>query len=402
MATIATILRKDKLNKKGLAPIHFRIIKDRKTRYVSARFSIEPKYWNTKKEIVKPSHPESSYLNTHLSEELAKIQEDILKHEATSKELTVSKIKEKVLGKKPVAFIPFAMKALENYKIAGQVGTYDKSKSIIKKLKTYLDGQELFFHDITVKFLTDYEKWLREKLGNKTNTVHKDLKFIRKLFNDCIRQDLILANLNPFLRYKLKLEKTQKVYLTEDELIQFEQVQCTPYARLELHQDMFIFASYVGGLRVSDVLKLQKLDFDGTHIHVNIKKTRGQLSIKLPNKALSIIEKWKEAPNASERFIFPMLDESIDLEDPFILDKNISSCTAYINKNLKILTKQANIDKHVSFHISRHTWATRALKKGMSVDKVSKLMGHAALRETLIYAKIVNEELDKAMDVFND
>ena len=66
------------------------------------------------------------------------------------------------------------------------------------------------------------------------------------------------------------------------------------------------------------------------------------------------------------------------------------------------MATKAEIDKPLSFHISRHTWATRALRKGVSIDKVSKLMGHAQLRETQIYAKIVNEELDKAMDVFND
>ena len=97
-----------------------------------------------------------------------------------------------------------------------------------------------------------------------------------------------------------------------------------------------------------------------------------------------------------------MLSEDIDLNDPRALDNAISSATAYINKNINTLAKKANISKKVSFHASRHTWATRALKKGMSIDKVSKLMGHAAIRETQIYAKIVNEELDKAMDVFND
>ena len=60
------------------------------------------------------------------------------------------------------------------------------------------------------------------------------------------------------------------------------------------------------------------------------------------------------------------------------------------------------MQKNLSFHISRHTWATRALRKGVSIDKVSKLMGHAQIKETQVYAKIVNEELDKAMDVFDD
>mgnify|MGYP000845669624 FL=1 len=69
--------------------------------------------------------------------------------------------------------------------------------------------------------------------------------------------------------------------------------------------------------------------------------------------------------------------------------------------SLKALEEDSELGKHISFHISRHTWATRALRKGISIDKVSKLMGHAQIKETQIYAKIVNEELDKAMDVFN-
>ncbi|MDD4214814.1 MAG: tyrosine-type recombinase/integrase, partial [Bacteroidales bacterium] len=59
------------------------------------------------------------------------------------------------------------------------------------------------------------------------------------------------------------------------------------------------------------------------------------------------------------------------------------------------------IKKHLSFHTSRHTFATRALRKGIRIEYVSKLLGHASIKETQVYAKIVNEELDKAMEVFD-
>jgi integrase/recombinase XerD len=165
---------------------------------------------------------------------------------------------------------------------------------------------------------------------------------------------------------------------------------------------MFIFAAYTGGLRISDVLKLKWQNFDGTHLHIAIHKTKSQLSIKLPNKAIAIISEFQTNKTKPTDFIFPMLPNGTDLNNPQISYTQISSATAYINKNLKLLATKADIQKHLSFHISRHTWATRALKKGISIDKVSKLMGHAQLRETQIYAKIVNSELDKAMDVFNN
>ena len=67
----------------------------------------------------------------------------------------------------------------------------------------------------------------------------------------------------------------------------------------------------------------------------------------------------------------------------------------------KILGRALEIQKHIHFHTSRHTFATRALRKGMRIEYVSKLLGHANIKTTQIYAKIVNEELDKAMEIFN-
>jgi integrase/recombinase XerD len=69
---------------------------------------------------------------------------------------------------------------------------------------------------------------------------------------------------------------------------------------------------------------------------------------------------------------------------------------------LKTIATKAKIEKKISFHTSRHTFATRALRKGMRIEYVSKLIGHSNIKTTQIYAKIVNEELDEAMDVFDE
>ncbi|GAC1604100.1 MAG: hypothetical protein NVS3B8_15020 [Chitinophagaceae bacterium] len=142
-----------------------------------------------------------------------------------------------------------------------------------------------------------------------------------------------------------------------------------PGERMHLHKMMFIFASYTGGLRISDVLKLQWNNFDGSHIHIAIHKTKSQLSIKLPNKAIEIVKSYHTKKSKPTDFIFPMLDNDVDLNIPEEAYSRISSATAYINKNLKLLAKKAVIEKPLSFHISRHTWATRALRKGISIDK---------------------------------
>jgi integrase/recombinase XerD len=401
MPSVAIVLRKDKVNKKGEAPIHFRIIKNRKSTYIGSSIMIPKDQWDEKRNKVKSSHRNSSRLNSYLSNKFTEIQDKVFEHETVSQSLSSRNLRDRVFGKKPTSFFAFAENIVAQYKNEGRIGSYDKNKSVLSKLRDYLPTSPLTFHDITPDFLVKYEKFLREEHGNKINTINKDMKFIRKVFNDAIRQDVIGYEATPFRKYRLRVEKTQRFYLTEEELSWLERYPATPGSRIELHRDMFVFSAYTGGLRISDMLQLQWKDFNGTHLDIVIKKTGVQVSIKVPNKGLGIIKKYKPTVEHKEAFIFPMLPEIAKLNSPEKLDAAISSATAYVNKNLKVIALAVGIEKNLSFHISRHTFAVRALRMGISIDKVSKLMAHAAIRETQIYAKVVNEELYKAMDAFN-
>ncbi len=402
MASILTVFRTDKVNKKGEAPIHFRIIKDRKISYIATGFMIPADMWDAEKKRVKSKHPNSKRLNSEISNKFAEIQDQVYEFDNRNKSVTSRQIRDNVYGKKPTDFFTFAEEVNENYLKEGKISSYDKNKAIIAKIKEYVKNVNIDFQDITADFLTKYEKHLREKKNNSVNTIHKDIKYIRKLFNDAYRVDLIEHSLIPFNKYKLKTEKTERTYLTEEELLSIINLELKPGSKMDLHRDMFVFSSYTGGLRVSDMLQIKWPNFDGTNINFTVKKTGSQLSIKVPNKGLEIIEKQKKISTDNLGFIFPVLPADLKMNDPRALDDALGSATAYINKNLKLIAKKLEITKPLSFHISRHTWATRALKKGMSIDKVSKIMGHSAIKETQIYAKIVNSELDKAMDVFND
>ncbi|MEI8047008.1 MAG: site-specific integrase [Bacteroidota bacterium] len=401
MATVTVILRTDRINKKGEAPINLCIIKDRKYKKIPTHVKVDPKFWDPKKALIKKGCPNWQRLNKYIYKQKDDLEAGVLDGETKIKSLTVKDLKNLIYGPEPTDFFKFADQACEVYLRAGQVGTYDKNKSIIKKVKDFVEEKPLNFQDIDVDFLTRYEIDCQVELKNKVNTIHKDMKFIRKLFNDAYRLDLIEHKDIPFNKFKLKTEKTHREYLSEDELAAFEKVKTNTGTRLELHKDMFVFASYAGGLRVSDVLKLTWSNFDGENIHVSVQKTKAQLSFLLPDRAIEIINKYKTEQTTPTDYIFPMLSNDLKRDDIIVMDNEISTATAYINKNLKTLASNAGITKNVSFHISRHTWATRALTKGISIDKVSKILGHADISETQIYAKIINEELNKAMQVFN-
>jgi len=402
MPSVTIVFRKDKLNKNNEGAIHFRIVKDRKSTNLASGYLVNINDWDFIKHRVKAKHPNSARLNSYLSNKFTELQDQVLEHETNTKSNTTKKLKEKVFGKKPVDFFPFAETTNNEFSKAGKIGTFDKNKAIIEKLKKYVNKSPITFQDIDFIFLTKYESYLRNNLHNKTNTCINSFKFISHLFRKAYNHSLIEHELNPFNKFKIKEEKTERVYLSEDEVIILENYQPTSCTKIEIHKDMFVFACYAGGIRISDMLQLKWKLFDGENLNITMQKTKGQISIKVPNVALAILDKYRPEKVIPNNYIFPLLSQELNINKPRELDTAISRASALVNKNLIEIGKKAGIEKHLSFHVSRHTWATRALTKGMSIDKVSKILGHASIRETQIYAKIINVELNKAMDLFNN
>ena len=403
MVSVTILLKDNKVNEKGEKPLYIRIIKGRQTKFISIGIKVHPDLWNKDKLRVKSQFPNSARVNAFIAKKLSDAECLSLDLETKHKNVSSLRIKEALIGKSSVSLINYMENDLTDIKANGKIGSYKKVKAILQKLKTYLQGKDILFHDFDLVFLKKYERYLRDDLGNSTNTIHTNLKTFRKIFNDAVREDIIEPSDNPFSKFKLSLEKTKKEYLTEDELAEIENLILKEDSKVFHHRNIYVFASYAGGVRISDLLQLKWQNYDGTHIKIITQKTKEPISIKLPTKAIELIEYYSELQQTKKKsdFIFPFLNNHTDYSSPEVLFNAIASNTAYANKDLKVIAKKAQITKHISFHSSRHTWATRALQKGMRIEYVSKLMGHGSLKTTMIYTKIVNSELDNAMDIFN-
>lgn len=399
MASVTVVLKKNKPKPNGDFPLYLRITKNRKSVFESLGISTPESLWDDINKKVKNKYPNSARVNNTIAKKIAEAYDKVLELEGKSG--GVKQIKKELGNRVTGSFIEYFKEYLESLKKSRNAGNYRKCKTILNKFQDYLGSRDLTFDEFTLDVLKSYERYLHTK-GNTTNTVHANLKVFRMLFNKAVVEDVIQPQSNPFLKYKLKRDNVEKTFLTEEELKSFEKVETKVGSKMRMHQEMFIFACYAGGVRISDLLKLKWENFDGESIQFFIQKTRNHLSIKLPNSALEIIDKYK--PSNGEKaagYIFPILKSEDDLSNPDILLQKISSATAHANKNLKLIAKSADIEKNISFHTSRHTWATRALSKGMAVTHVSKLMGHSNLQVTMGYAKIVNKDLDNAMELFN-
>ncbi|WP_457079487.1 tyrosine-type recombinase/integrase [Hymenobacter sp. HD11105] len=395
------ILMENKANKAGEMPVYLRIIKDRKPKYLSIGLRVKLSDWNNDLSRVRKSHPNSQRVNAFIAQKAAEAEEVSLELQIESKFVAPVQIKKALMGQSSESFLKYFARYLRSLDKAGKIGSLDKATAVYSKLKVFMGLSDLLFDEITVSFLKQYEAYLREELGNSVNTIHSNLKIIRKLINDAVQEDLVSPERNPFLKYKLKLEKTTKAFLSEEELEKIWLLPLIKGSKMYHHRNIFVFSAYAGGLRISDLLQLKWGNFSSTHIRLTMHKTNDVVSIKIPNKALEILQLYKSADSKPSAYIFPFLGVGKDYTNPRVLFKAISSATAYANKDLKTIARTAGVDTLISFHSSRHTFATRALAKGMPIEYVSKLLGHSSIKTTQIYAKIINEKLDQAMDVFN-
>ncbi len=401
MASVKIILMEKKVNDAGEAPVYLRIIKDRKPKYISIGLRVKPENWDSDTGQVKKPHPNMKRVNGYIAQKVAEAHEVSLTLQMDSKFVSPVQLKKTIMGQSSESFLKYFQRHLTTLEKTQKMGSLDKATAVFSKLKVYLGKSDLLFDEVTVHFLKQYEEYLRDELGNSVNTIHSNLKIFRKLMNDAIQEDLVSPARNPFLKFKLKLTKTTKSVLTEEELEKLWVFPLKQDTKLWHFRNIFVFAAYAGGLRISDLLQLKWANISGTHVSVTMQKTNDVVSVKLPNKALEILQLYRQAGDKPSGFIFPILRNDFDYTDARTLFRAISSATAHANKDLKVIAKRVGIEKSISFHCSRHTFATRALSKGMPIEHVSKLLGHSSIKTTQIYTKIVNEQLDQAMDVFN-
>ena len=405
MVSVKIILRNDKTNQKnGLAPLYIRIIKDRTTKFISMGIKIDPKFWNEDKMCLRKGAQNYHEINNYIIQKRGEIEKTSIDLEANYQNVTSSLIKSRIKGNK-VSFFEYSDKKIEQLKHKLSYASIEAYKMGIGKFERFFGSRNLKFEQIDINLLKEYEKHLYEVLKNNSVTVVQAFKVLKLIFNYAINDEVISGNLYPFKAMKIKLAKANKNYLNEEQfksLLEFDTLKLNGKA---IYYDMFLFSCYAGGLRFSDVIDLKWQDYIESEQRIVklIRKTNRKHQFKLPSKAIEIIAKYKSNKKEPNHFIFPILRNGFDYS---LSPKHFSTMKIMSNQSTNKILHEIGEDLKLpftlTFHTSRHTFATRALNKGMRIEHVSKILDHSNISTTQIYAKIINKELDKAMEIMED
>jgi integrase/recombinase XerD len=428
---IKPYLKKAKVYGNGTSPIYISLIRNRKQSLISTGFSIPHNAWNEKAGRVYESKPKIGPMEkaTLTEGELAMLKEEYTKAIVLSNAKTVNqeienKIAELTLLQNKLRandeslnvnnikrkfeidpnqdqtknFLAYWQGLVDKILKAGNIGTHKRYKTVLEKLKEHMKSRTLTFQDITVQFLYDYEAHLKgERL--KVNTIHNNFKTIRAVYYTAIKEEIIPQDKNPFFTFKLKTEKSRKEKLNVAEVKSIESMSLEKGSMLWHVRNYFIFSFNVAGIRIGDLIQLKWGNItNGRRLDYTMDKTGNFKSVRLNEKVETILSYYYEGDVKPSDFVFPLLNNETDYSDPMFLHNQISSKTAVINKYLKDLATLAKIEKKLTTHIARHSFADIARKKNTNIYDIKNMLGQSSTKITEVYlASLDYESQDQAM-----
>jgi len=386
--------------KNNHAPLYARITIDGKRLNISLKRRIDIKLWNAQKQRIKGTGEKAKQINQYLDEVHSKLFQCYQELRAEDKRITPQAIKSKFLGDdKGGNYTLRDIIAYHNdkmfHKLNGNTSrlylTSQKYILLFLKKEYKKDDMELAYLDY--KFILNFENFLRiykprhylKQIGN--NAVMKHIQRLRRMVTLAYQIEWI--DNDPFRKFKQKLTPTHRGFLAAGELQRIEGLNIRS-VRLKTVRDLFIFSCYTG-ISYIDLMLLTKeslvVGMDKTYwIITKRQKTRNPVKVPLLGKALDLIECYiNDERSLVNNTLFPRISNQ------------------KMNAYLKEIAQFAKIQKNLTFHMARHTFATTVtLTNGVPIETISKMLGHSKLSTTQIYAKVIERKVSDDMKMLRE
>jgi len=391
--TISFFIKRTKLTKNQEAPIFLRITVDGERSEASIKRSINPTFWDDQREAADPKYLYGNALNQFLNQIRYQIylhQKDLIDR---NKEISAQSLKNAYLnineeGNKTI--LQVYQEHNDNLKLminkGVSEGTYERHVTSRKHLERYIDAnykeKDINLKDIDHAFIVKYETFLRTIRKCSNNTAVKYIKNFGKIIRYALNNDWI--RINPFRNIKYKLDEVDKPFLNPEELNSVMNKKII-IPRIAQVRDVFIFCCFTG-LAFIDVKSLSLKDletgFDGKlWIRKQRHKSKQWAHIPLLPVAKQIIERYSLNPDCIRKgVLLPVLTNQ------------------KMNAYLKEVADLSGINKNLTTHCARHTFATTVtLANKISMESVSKMLGHSSIKMTQRYARILDSTIGQEM-----
>lgn len=382
MATGRLFINENAIKKDGKAAVYALVHIDYKSIKINTGVCVEPARFDKVKGRVRGTAKADKDANLIIDKCLASINEIFVRYRLQERVLTADLLLREY--KNPSMYVDFY--AFMDKKILDRVKSKDigatsgkHHRVLLNKLKEY--KKTLSFAEIDLKMINSFKNYCRITKKNDVNTVHKMLSYWQTYMNIAKREEIISSN--PFDNIQFNRIEPQRIYLTDKELKKMFELYEKEELPEHLHRTLrhFLFMCLTG-VRISDFIRLKTENIQENALRFVPHKTsaikRKELHVPLIDRAIQLI-KNEDSPTD---FIFQSISEQ------------------KMNDQLKDIAAAAKINKDITNHSARHTFATNFIELTSDVATLQKILGHSNIRETMLYVHVSTGKIDQQMNNF--
>jgi integrase len=386
MASLKLILNKERAYKDGKYPLVFQIIQQRKRKVVYTQICILANQYDESNEKVRYvkgaglTKRDVNELNEKLSKKRAELQ-NFLKELARDKpQFTADDFSQRFHQRYKSRYLFVYLKMqIEMKEKLGKYGTANAYRSTMYSLMHFTQNEKLLLSEIDADFLYEYEQFLLGN-GNSINTVAYYFRNFHALYNRAEEAKLEVSQINPFLKYRIKTEKTVKRALSKENMRKIAQVDLSDNRKTDLARDVFMFSFFTRGMAIVDIIHLKKEQLNNTLLEYRRKKTNQHLIVQMTEAIQYFVDKYR---NSQSEYVFPFLDP----EKKQTIYRQYRQALGEINIHLKEVARRVGLGIDLTTYVARHSWASIAKETGAPISQISDGLGHTSEKTTLIYLK---------------
>lgn len=385
------VIKIDKLDSNGFVPIYARVFINKTKIELSTFQRINPKSWDKTKHLVSVKATNAETVNQFLENFKSKVYTTYSNILAKGLDLNTKIFKEEFFGKTEIVKEKMLIQTATEHNVQFEklvpkkysYGSLKNYKTTLKYLQEFVPKcyktKDIELTQVDYKFCEAYYYFLTHDKPCTNNGANKHIQRVRKIINYAINLGYLhVSKMNTF---KLESTPVAKPFLTIEEVNRIASLTITRKT-LNNVRYVFLFQCYTG-LSYSDVKQINHTHITTINeqkwIKMKRQKTSVSFSVPLLNKAEEILNRYN---HNGKGLLFPVLSNH------------------KMNQYLKILQELASIDKTLTTHLARHTFATSiTLANGVPIETVSRMLGHTKLSTTQIYAKVLDEKIERDMKV---
>ena len=388
-------INRQKTKTDGNTAILCRITIDGKNTTISTGEECNPSEWNTKQGLT--TNRKTNQRINEFRELIEKTYRDILTREGV---VSVELIKNRLQGIATNPTTLLAMSKAELQAVKESVGksraegTYLNLYYSDRNLREFIENkgvQDISIATITESLFEEYRFFLKKR-GLKASTVNTNLCWLSRLMFRAVSKRIIRCN--SFENAKYEKEEKKIRFLQKSDVAKLMSMTMND-REAEQARLMFIFSCFTG-LAIADMETLQyghiQTAADGKkYIRKERQKTKVEFIVPLHQIAEAIILHCREEQDENEE------QQTLKEKDETLIFPRECS-RSVIDSRLSIVGKACGIKERLSFHMARHTFGTMTLNAGIPIESIAKMMGHASISSTQIYAQVTDKKISEDMD----